>query len=591
MSTTGHTAEATTDDRPLRRVVTVDRLLVGAATLPFVAAAVALVVGVGDGYLPVSDQALAEMLVRDVGHHPVLIGLYSRDDWSHPGPLLYYLLAPFYWATGNASIGLNLGALAINGASVLGMGLVARRRAGTAAMAATFAACALLLRTLGAEFAHDAWNCFVTVLPFGLLAFLVWALLSGDRWVLPVAVFVASFLAQTHVGFVALGLPLLGLGVAGLVVTARRGGSDGWWRPLARPVLWATGVGAVVWAPTAVDTATGSPRNLVNIVRWFRHPEEGAHTVGDGLRVMAGQFGIWPEWATRTRSFAFSGESVYIDAPVVPWLLLVVVVAAVVLWLRSPADRPLVVVAATVFALGVAAVARTVGPAFQYRLYWTYVLPLICAVLVALAAWRLAAPRMGTGGRRAVAALGVSGLLALTSVNVVSGARAGMPAEGHTGVMEVLTPQVLAALGDVDGPVLVSDPFFSGTWYARGLVLQLEKHGIDARVPPERTYEAAEHRVHRGGPLAARLIVMRDASVAAADDPGLRLVADWTSAGLDRVLAVEREVAAIRADVDAGRLSPADGAARIRLIEVPLREAKDTVAYRVGVFLVPLPGG
>ncbi len=586
MTTTSPT-EAAPDDRPLPRGLTVDRLLVGAAALPFVVAAVALLVGVGDDYLPVSDPALAEMLVRDVGHHPVLFGLYSRDDWSHPGPLLYYLLAPFYWATGSASIGLNLGALAINGASVLGMGLVARRRAGTAAMAATFAACGLVLRALGAEFAHDAWNCFVTVRPFGLLAFLVWALLAGDRGALPVAVFVASFLAQTHVGFVALALPLLGLGVVGLVVAARRAEGNGWWRLLTRPVLWAAGIGVVVWLPTAIDTVTGSPRNLVNVVRWFRH-SEGVHTLGDGARVMTGQFGIWPEWATRTRGFALSGESVYIDRPVVPWLLLLVVAAAVVLWRRSPADRPLVLVVAAVFVLGVVAVTRTVGPAYQYRLYWTYVLPVISTVLVALAAWRVLAPRVGVGGRRAVAALGVAGVLVLTGVNVVTGARAGVPAAGDSAVMEALTPQVLAALGDVDGPVLVSDPFASGTWYARGLVLQLEKHGIDARVPPERTYEAAEHRVHRGEPLAARLVVMRDVSVATtANDPNLRLVADWSSVGLDQVAAAEREVAAVQADVAAGRLPPADGAIRTLQIEAPLRLATGTMAYRVGVFLAP----
>jgi hypothetical protein len=98
------------------------------AVLPFVVSAVALVVDVGSSYVPGSDHALSEMLVRDVGRHPVLFGLYSREDWSHPGPLLYYLLAPFYWVTGGSSIGLALGALAINGASVVGMGLIARRR-------------------------------------------------------------------------------------------------------------------------------------------------------------------------------------------------------------------------------------------------------------------------------------------------------------------------------------------------------------------------------------------------------------------------------------------------------------------------------
>ena len=66
--------------------------------------------------MPASDHALTELQVRDVGHHPVLVGLYSRGDWSHPGPALFYLLAPFYRLVGGASIGMNLGALAITAA-------------------------------------------------------------------------------------------------------------------------------------------------------------------------------------------------------------------------------------------------------------------------------------------------------------------------------------------------------------------------------------------------------------------------------------------------------------------------------------------
>ena len=116
---------ASTSDRRFERFVL-------AVTLaPFVVAATALVVGVGGGYMPVSDHALTELQVRDVGHHPVLVGLYSRGDWSHPGPALFYLLAPFYHWCGGASIGMNLGALAINGGALAGMLLVARRHGGT----------------------------------------------------------------------------------------------------------------------------------------------------------------------------------------------------------------------------------------------------------------------------------------------------------------------------------------------------------------------------------------------------------------------------------------------------------------------------
>ena len=63
-----------------------------------------------------------ELHIRDVGVHELLYGLYSRNDWSHPGPVYFYLLAPLYRLTGNASIAMNIGALLINGARSSGWG-------------------------------------------------------------------------------------------------------------------------------------------------------------------------------------------------------------------------------------------------------------------------------------------------------------------------------------------------------------------------------------------------------------------------------------------------------------------------------------
>jgi hypothetical protein len=71
-------------------------------------------VGVGSDYHPFADHALTELRTRDVGDHPVLVGLNSRDGWNHPGPALFYLLTPFHVLTRGASLALPLGALAIN---------------------------------------------------------------------------------------------------------------------------------------------------------------------------------------------------------------------------------------------------------------------------------------------------------------------------------------------------------------------------------------------------------------------------------------------------------------------------------------------
>ncbi|MEO6467652.1 MAG: hypothetical protein ABIP21_01020, partial [Acidimicrobiia bacterium] len=59
----------------------------------------------------IRDHALMELRVRDVGVHPVQLGLYSRDGWSHPGPLLFFTLAIPYRVLGESTSGMVVGAL------------------------------------------------------------------------------------------------------------------------------------------------------------------------------------------------------------------------------------------------------------------------------------------------------------------------------------------------------------------------------------------------------------------------------------------------------------------------------------------------
>src|SRR5262245_44062273 len=209
---------------------------------------------------------MTEMHVRDIGHHQVLTGLYSRVDWSHPGPLQFYLVAPFYWLAGRSSLGLVFGALALNLASVVGILAVARRRGGTPLLLCSLVVSLLLTRTLGPQFLGDAWNLTLTVLPFALLVFLVWSLGVGETWALPVAAFVTSFLVQTHIGFLVLAVPLF---AGGAVVLVRKTG-----RGCRRAALVTAGVLAVVWLPPVLDVVMHQPSNLARAYGYFRDPGE-----------------------------------------------------------------------------------------------------------------------------------------------------------------------------------------------------------------------------------------------------------------------------------------------------------------------------
>ena len=96
--------------------------------LPLVVSAIALVAG--STYRPIADDAWIELQIRDIGHHAVLLGPYSRFGWFHPGPLLYYVLWLPYRLAGSSGASLAIAALTLNGLVVVAIAFVARRRGG-----------------------------------------------------------------------------------------------------------------------------------------------------------------------------------------------------------------------------------------------------------------------------------------------------------------------------------------------------------------------------------------------------------------------------------------------------------------------------
>jgi hypothetical protein len=516
------------------------RLALGLVLAPLAISAIALVVRVGGDYRPYADYAWTELQVRDVGRHEVLIGLYSRDGWSHPGPMLFYVLAPFYRLTGGASIGLGIGALAINAAAITGMAVVARRRSGAPLALCTLLACALVLRTLGAQFVHDPWNLFVTVLPFGLLIFLTWAMSCGESWALPVGVVVTSFLAQTHVGYVVLAVPLLVWGIAGLWLSARSDREPGRGRGLLRSALVAGGLCVVLWIPTALDVLLHEGSNARRIVGWFRHSDLAAHSLMDGSKVVLGQFGLPPEWLTSKRLAAGLGESSFLYASPAPVLLVPAALAAWTLWRRwRPDGQRLVLALGLALLVSVGAVARTPGPVLDYRLRSTWMPAMVAFVVTVWAGWLVIAGRWARAERRWLVPGTLVVLAGLSALNTATIA-VDVPHEGGSAAVRSLTSQLGQVFEDDDlarrdGAVVVTRPPGQADWITAALVLQLERQGIDARVPSADASAVGRHRSLTDGPVKAQLVVVTDEAVApAAAQPGRRLVAWWTSDQLER---------------------------------------------------------
>jgi hypothetical protein len=546
------------------------------ALLPLAVSAVFVVATIGGKYAPTSDNALIELNTRDVGHHPVLVGLVSRDGWSHPGPALFYLLAVPYRLMGGWSIALPVGAVAINAAAIAGMALVARRRGGLSLMLLTLLGSALLVRALGPEYLLNPWNPYVPALAFGLVVFLTWAMTCGETWALPVAAGVGSFCIQTHVGYVPLVVPLLVWGFAWLAWSMGRAGRLA---ALARAALVTAAVLSVLWLPPLLDEVLHSPGNLTAIVDWFRDSGHSSHTLVEGYRVVGAQFGLTPEWLTGLDPpNPFSGEPSSLLSIPAPVLLLPLAVAAFVLWRRRGAEaRRLVATLGVALVLGVLAVARTLGPVYAYRLRWTWVLAMVAAVVVAWTAWTWVVRVAPKAEERWLVPLCIGALAVLAVTNIVSAVRGDPPHQEESVRMRALVPPVVATLPPRDGDVIVLDSSFSSSIYAAGLVLALERRHYAARVDPSSEVAFLEHRVHRRGKVREVLTVAaNDTFDEYVSRPDLRLVA-YTGrvSPRERARLVQRAAALDRAH-GAGKLD--DFAFYVRRSTVSTQLAKPLVA-------------
>jgi hypothetical protein len=320
------------------------------------------------------------------------------------------------------------------------------------------------------------------------------------------------------------------------------------------------------------------------IIEWFGGDGGDGHTLAQGWRVMSAQFWLVPEWLTDKRSFnPVTGESKYMLSAPLPLLLALVAAAGVVVWRWGRTGRAYVGTLLLSFLLGIVAVARTVGAAFDYRLRWTFVAGLFGLLLVAWAGWGLATRRWPRA-ERVLVPVALGALAVVCAVNTVTAATAGTPQSADSAAMNRILPEVMTALPETDGQVVVDDGLQSGAWYARSLVLELERHGVRVAVPELRTAVYGKQRQVDPPQATVRLVITSDAGVdRIAGVPGLRRIAEWEAvpSATRRRLEAERQ----RIHDEAGVYPSGAQLLREHQIEDELRAGKGSNGYRVAVFI------
>jgi hypothetical protein len=472
------------------------------AIVPLVVSAISMIVSVGGDYHPLADQAWIELQVRDIGHHAVLLGPYSRFGWFHPGPLLYYLLWLPYRVSGSTSTSLVIAALALNALTLVAIGLVARRRGGVALTVLTLLLTGLLMSAQGAQFQRDVWNPDITVLPFVLVVLLAWSTSCGEAWALPAGIAVGSFLVQTHVGYALVTVTLLGAGIVGAGITE--------WRrrdPVRRSErrhawIWALivtlGVLAVLWLPVVVQQLTDSPGNLSALYHFFRdHGRE--HSYGDALHVVTLQLSAWPDWLHGhiTHNIYTGALDLTGSAPVPVWSI-VLLGAAALTWRKAKDAFRLDLLLLLAAIAAVVSVSRIVGEIFPYLVTWTWAIGMLTWLAIAWSVARWWQTRDTTDARVGRIALGAAAIAlgVVCVVNTVDAARAGNPDAAGSRTVADLTGAVRAALPAGPGVVELRAGTTAGSvWVGGGIADALEHHGIETRVAPDLGFAYGADRV------------------------------------------------------------------------------------------------
>ena len=480
--------------------------------------AVALAVLHGTHWYPVLDFAWTEMRVRDVfSSHPPLIGLTGRigqlgSQGSHPGPLSFYALWPFYELFGAASFALEAAAVCLN---VLAMGAalwIAHRRGGIRLVLAVAAVLAVLTRALGTTILTQPWNPYMPVLWFFVFILAVWSVACDDFPMLPVAALAGSFCAQTHVPYLGTTVAL-GVGVLGYasIRTYRRRRNRAAVRRFAGWVMISAAIAVLVWIPPVVDQLTSSPGNLSVLYDYFRNPPESPVGLRDGIDVLLVHLN---PWTLVTQDLAsrqlLTGQTEAATGSTLPGIgLLVVWVGSVfAAWrLRNRSLLRLDAVLGASLVLALISISRIFGLVWFYLVLWAWVLTALLVLAVGWTAAALVMRRVRSPHRWAAA--GATALVAATVVFAtlftIDASSAEVQAPRLSRTLSAIVPPTTRALarGSMEGtgrngrylvtwfdPVNIHAPGF-------GFMNELERAGYDVKALKPFGPAVTKHRTIR----------------------------------------------------------------------------------------------
>jgi len=460
------------------------------------------------------DQALLDLGARRAARLEQLVGPYSRSGFHHPGPAVFYLLAPFVRVLGPGGAGMYLGAVVINGAALIAAVAVLWRRLGPLAAVWAAAAIDVFCLCMGVGTLREPWNPYLVVAP--MIAFVVlWSAgVTGSLVAAMWALVVGSYEVQTHIATAPLVLAMATVLVV-IRVRHRPPGPHRRWAPAG--VLGAAAL-VLLWIPPVIDLVRDRPNNAQLLWDFFTSGPPTT-SLGQALHIAADAVTIMP-----------FGNHDYVlalhrGAPAIAVSTAVGVAALMVaVWdgrrRREPMSTALASAAGLGFVIGGASLTHADGPVYLYFVVWLAFVPLSIVLALGAALVGGSAQDRRVRTRAAVtavcvvvlvaAALTVRSDLRMGPVSTTTGSGPWPPGNAGTLQGRQRTIRNTTALTQAAESVLrrgdrwVALTIESGAvWpYAAGMVLGLDERGVQSTVGPAEWSLYFGHERLPGHPVA-----------------------------------------------------------------------------------------
>lgn len=523
------------------------------ASLPIVVAAVR---GCLQHWNPVSDNGLVAIRSFDVlTRHPPLLGMWSSASvWSRvpfnlPGPLEFELLAVPVHLFGHR-VGTAAGMAAVNVAAVLATAMLARRRGGPLAALGAMLFVLSLEWSVGSERLYDPWPINSAPFIFVLFLFAAWSVGDGDLASLPVLVFCASYLVQTHLSYVVL-VPVVGavsLGGFGLFLRRRRRHDPDGWPSLRRKAVLGLAVSAVftlfLWAPSIYEQFAHRPGNFSQLAKAARAkpprpPDAQAAIVVVGSTVALPPWWLPPSYGSPAFDLTGSGRPLLLAGAGISLLT----AAGIALACRAirRRDRQSIVVLAVAGAALVASlvtVYKTPSPVGYPSNYlrWLWPTSMFCWFAIATALMRLTGSWLHAQRRRRIALALLSAVVATCFLALPEVDHGGFPLAAGP-IAETLVKRAMPQL-DRRSPIRVQLESVGLPGNVGPLILvELQRRGTDFVVDDEDlVHQLGDNRRWNGH--NAKLTLRVDSAPSA--PKGFRRIATYYALSRSQVARLER---------------------------------------------------